>query len=91
MNNECSHDEYYSQFVSEGLKNAVSNAIGKDRIIVSENHHFNDIQLNKWDSLSGLIGSYCGKMLGEANGNGYYSLSDTVCVAKAAAKMICGH
>jgi hypothetical protein len=93
MANECTHAEYYDQFVSEGLMNAVGSAIGVKRIKESTDEHFNDIPLQQWDNLQGLVGAYCGSALAESNastsgGVRGISLSDSVCVAKAAARRI---
>lgn len=87
MNEKCTHDEYYSQFVSEGLLNAVVARIGATRIINSNDKYLNDIELSSWDMLRDLVISYCGNAIAESNGSGGVSLSDTVCVAKAAAAM----
>lgn len=88
LNKECSHNEYYGQFVSPGLVDMVSCMIGEGRIKRSSDPHFNDIPLRDWDSLNGLIREYCGRSIAEANGTGGISLSDTVSVAKAAARQI---
>lgn len=87
VNNECTHDEYYAQF-GKHLVELVSNTIGKERIENSNDPHFNDISLNRWDNLAGAVRMKCGKSIGEANGNGGVSLSDCVCSAKSAAKII---
>ena len=89
MNKECTHQEYYGQF-GEILIEVVSNCIGVERIQASTDPHFNDIPLIAWDRLHGVVGAICGRRLGEVNGTGGYSLSDTVCAAKAAAQIIRG-
>ncbi len=93
MANECTHEQYYDQFVSDSLCRAVAQAIGKKRIEVSTDEHFNDIPLRQWDALEGLVKTYCGNALADSNsstagGVRSISLSDCVCVAKAAAKRI---
>lgn len=77
LNNECTHHEYYKQFVTKGAIECVKRAIGKDRIINSKDEHFNDIALKLWDNLyipipNGVDGS----------------LATKVCIAKCAARMI---
>jgi hypothetical protein len=93
MANECTHAEYYAQFVTEGLMNAVGSAIGVARIKASTDEHLNDIPLQQWDNLQGLVKAYCGSALADSNastsgGVRSLSLSDCVCVAKAAAHAI---
>jgi len=87
MNKECSHHEYYFQF-GEHLIDLVKSQIGEQKIIDSTDPHFNDIHLIQWDRMSSLVGHYVGRKLAAANESNGYSLSDTVCAAKAAAKHI---
>jgi len=91
MNNECSHREYYGQFVSAMLIRQVVSIIGEQRINASTNEHFNDIPLAIWDRLEPLVKAYCGSALADSNastsgGVRGISLSDCVCVAKEAAR-----
>ena len=87
------HREYYAQFVDEYVMRFVDRSIGHNAIMNSTDPHLNDILLVKWDRLETAIRGFCiGKM---AEINGVYSnrmvgfsLSDTVCIAKEAAKQI---
>ncbi len=93
MANECDHHTYYAQFATPGVISLVTMAIGKAKITNSTNEHFNDIPLQKWGNLKGSIGAMVGNLLCDSNastsaGHRGYSLSDTVYVAKAAARMI---
>ena len=63
MDKECSHDEYYGQFVTASLCHTVSSAVGEDKIKRSTDPHFNDISLDQWDSLNGLIRMHCGRSI----------------------------
>ena len=85
-----SHDDYYSQpaFCTPEVKSLVARAIGLKRILDSVDPHFNDISLVKWDVLHPAVTFLVGNALREANGTAGISLSDTVCVAKAAARII---
>lgn len=87
MAGECTHDEYYAQF-GKHLIPLVSREIGIKAITRSNDPHFNDISLHRWDALAPLVHITVGRMLAEANGTGGISLSDCVCAAKSAAKMI---
>lgn len=89
LNKTVTHAEYYEQFVSPGLKNLIRLRIGFERIKNSKDPHFNDIPLKEWDNLQCSVRSYAESALRIANGPAAgVSLSDYVCVAKAAAKMI---
>jgi hypothetical protein len=87
MSREVTHQQYYGQF-SEKLIPVVLNAFGEKRIIESVDPHFNDIPLEKWDRLSGLVRVICGRSIEEANECGGVSLSDCGCAAKAAAEVV---
>lgn len=88
MAGECTHEQYYGQFVTPAVIQTVLQKIDEAQIKRSTDPAFNDIPLYKWDWLHSHIGTLVGRALMEANGGIGYSLSDTVCVAKAAARMI---
>lgn len=88
MSGEVSHSDYYGQFVGASLRHDVGRIIGVDRIKSSEDPHFNDIPLKEWDNMTGLVRVYCGRAIADASGTGGISLSDTVCIAKEAARQI---
>ena len=109
MAKECTHDQYYSQFVTPGIIQHVTWAIGKDRICASQDRHFNDIPLKEWDFLDKGIRLNlpkdkwrrlaCADTLTEGGkenwlkanpnpGRFLWSLSDAVCIAKQAARII---
>lgn len=98
MNKKCTHDEYYSQFVNDGVLNTVNMFIGSDKIKRSTDEHFNDIPLNKWDAMADSLRHCCGRAVSDSNDSTHnkptkkgfvsVSLSDMVCVAKAAARQI---
>ena len=81
------HQTYYAQFCPQGLISAVVARIGAERILASTGPHMNDIPLQRWDDLAGLVRTYSERKLREANGSGGVSLSDCVCTAKAAARI----
>lgn len=88
LNKEVNHDEYYAQFVDSSVISCVRRVIGDAVIKKSKDQHFNDIPLQHWDMLAPAISSMCGRRIHEANDNGGISMSDCVCVAKRAAKII---
>jgi hypothetical protein len=93
MNGRVNHQTYYGQFVTPQVTNLVKTYIGEDKIKNSTDPHFNDISLSKWDRLSQGIIHLVGPRIAEANrpspdAKTGISLSDTVCVAKEAARRI---
>ena len=83
LNNECSRNDFYRQFVTEEIIRMVDYAF-HDNIIKSTDAHFNDITLFRWDKLSVIVPfTKHMKELGYCN-----SLSSRVCVLKQAARII---
>ena len=89
------HHAYYSQFVNNSIIGLVKSRIGVDRIKDSKNEWFNDIPLKEWDNLHN---SCCAMMnrkkalqavpIKDKPGFFNWSLSDSVCTHKAAARII---
>ena len=52
MGNACTHQQYYSQFVTPGVISLVKHQIGVERLLSSTNPNFNDIPMALWDRLS---------------------------------------
>jgi len=104
MNRECTHDQYYSQFVGKAMREYVVQMIGPHRLRLSTDPHLNDIPLSSWDIVGKSITSYvdiehwrqCATADLNASGGGNwnelnpgratFSLAETVCLAKAAAR-----
>lgn len=89
----AAHRKYYAQFVTPAVLFHVASFIGKDRIFNSTDEHFNDIPLHEWDRLEPFVKQACNtRKIQEANnypkGKFPWSLSDAVCIAKQAARMI---
>jgi len=86
------HQEYYEQFVTPEVIGAVLMRIGKQAILNSRDPHFNDIHLHKWGEAGTEM--YRGVALSNMFTQNpetavpSLSLSDKVCVEKAAARMI---
>ena len=78
------HRKYYSQFVTHAVCSAVLRTIDKAAIMRSIDPHFNDIPLGLWDTLHQPIMQTCRKLPWMKG----YSLGDTVCIAKEAARQI---
>lgn len=78
--------QYYAQYVKPGTRSFVVSCIGAERIRASTDPHMNDIPLHLWDRLDGYIRPIGARIHKEINGTSVWSLSDTVCVAKEAAR-----
>lgn len=89
LNGEVSHEQYYGQFVIESTIDLVSRSITVKLITESNDPHFNDIPLYRWDLLSATIfaGRYFNSKKFTAAGD-LYSPSSGVCIAKEAARQI---
>lgn len=95
INKECDHRTYWSQFVTEGVKELVLRHIPKDKLMAAEYPHFNDIPLQRWDRMHVGVPQYVKNAICDSNASMYppgteggYSLSDMVCVLKEAARQI---
>lgn len=84
LDKECTHSEYYGQFVTTGHLQEVKAYIGLDRLINSTNEHLNDIPLQEWDNIQPPLGT--GEEM-KKRGD-YLTQAGIVCIAKAAAKQI---
>ena len=84
MAGDCTHAEYYAQFINESVKDRVLKYIGLDAIKRSTDEHMNDIPLQQWDSIG--ITRHTGDQF-SACGD-YPTLAGSVCLYKTAAKQI---
>lgn len=87
-----SHNDYYAQFVTEGLMNYVANRIGVDKLSNTKNPNLNDIPMKLWDSLGSVAGKAGLLRLSESMTYsnltlGSLSISQWTCLNKAAARM----
>ena len=83
MSNKCTHEEYYSQLVTQSIKDHVTRALPQS-IAKSKDPSFNDIPLDTWNR----IGAYSVpnaefKKLGD-----FRTAMGVVCVLKEAARQI---
>lgn len=86
LNGKNTHEEYYGQFVTSHMIDFVSEHIGRERILASKEPYLNDIPLNEWDKLAHDIQASLDMELWAKSGNGDWSLSAAVSIAKAAAR-----
>lgn len=87
LNKECTHAEYYNQFVNATIISRVKQYIGEDRIkeAIKTDENLNNIPLAKWDIVANNLYDVSAKM--KAAGD-YLTLAGGVCIAKAAARII---
>lgn len=87
------HREYYAQFVTPTVTNAVLRSIGLERIVKSDDLNMNDIPLHLWDR---IIGFRDGRQLDDDLGcapalraaGEPVSCGTLVCIMKEAARQI---
>lgn len=84
LNKECTHREYWGQFVNSHTKNLVRTHIGFSKIMQSDDPHFNDIPLEKWDAIT--LGHYSRAILRKVDG--CVSIANQVCTLKESARQI---
>ncbi len=83
INKECTHNEYYSQFVNEGTKKTLLQYISLARLKQSKDEHFNDIPLKEWDNLPVMVSSTLMIKRGD-----WMTLAGKVCIYKTCARNI---
>ena len=86
LNRNCTHQEYYAQFITPGIIRLVVAKFGRAQLQNCNDPHFNSIPLSQWDDISPRINAVAEGKLKEA-GDGC-SLSSGVCIAKVAAEII---
>lgn len=84
LNHECTHREYYAQFVNDSIRAIVKEAIPE--IFRSKDEHFNDISLRRWDMLVSFIPYPVAGKLKELGD--YMTLAGGVCILKEAARQL---
>lgn len=87
MSKRCSHAEYYGQFDSPAVRNAILRVIPMSDLMASSDPYMNDIELYRWDCIH--LDHETLRNLTIANGHTgtslVYSKSDIVCLAKTIA------
>ena len=84
LQGECTHRQYYSQFVTKETKKRLLSHITKLEIIKSKDKHLNDIELERWDRIPALS-STNEKMRKKGD---FLTLAGKVCIFKEAAIQI---
>lgn len=86
LDSNCTHEQYYSQFVNDQIKAIVSTFFGTKELknAYAKDPSFNTIPLQQWDNLTYRFS--CDKALKERGD--YSTLAGKVCILKQAARMI---
>jgi hypothetical protein len=80
------HRRYYAQFVTERIKTLVIGWFGRTAIVTSDDPHFNDLKLTRWDALASSLPSSVSTELRERGD--FLTLAGAVCILKEAAEQI---
>lgn len=85
LNNECTHGQYYGQFVTESTIKTVLSYFSKDELTQCyvEDKHLNNIKLSVWDRMPLYAATYKMKACGD-----YLTMSGHVSILKRAARII---
>ncbi len=82
------HRRYFAQAVTPAVIRYVVDKIGAEEIARSKGGSLNEIPLARWDALHPTIKRLCAARVDEmSEGKGGYALSDSVCIAKEAARI----
>ena len=97
LNKECTHREYWAQFVTRGMKNMVQSRFDMQRLARSQNEYFNDVtRVQDWDCMKDVTFRMLDlKVWREIHYPEYtdprsigWSLSDNICLLKEAARQL---
>lgn len=87
LNDVCTHQQYYAQFVNSVIVDIVQRSIGSKRIVNSTDPSFNDIDLDLQDRLYYAVRTHVDASVMAYTGESM-TLGTAVCIAKAAARAI---
>jgi hypothetical protein len=97
LNKECTHREYWAQFVTAGMKSMVARNFSLERLQRSQNEYFNDVTvLSDWEIMRGNTFAMLDlKKWREIQYPEYtdprsigWSMSDNTCLLKEAARQL---
>ena len=85
LQGKCSHEQYYSQFVTAHIKLAIKNTFTIDQLknALKQDKNLNNIPLHLWDSLAMRVDFPSLKAFGD-----YLTLAGKVCILKEAARQM---
>lgn len=85
LDKECTHDQYYVQFVTESTINTVLSYFSKEKLTeyYASDKNLNNIKLSFWDRMPLYAATYKMKDCGDC-----LTMSGHVCILKCAARII---
>lgn len=85
LNGECTHEQYYEQFVTDQIKDLVLRVFGRAELTEAyqKDPNLNNIPLYHWDNLARHVN--CGKAMKPCGD--YPTLAGQVCILKTAARL----
>jgi len=85
MAGECTHRQYYAQFVNNNTKGYLLGSISEVELIEATRHDegFNSIPLKRWDMTTLMFNRQTLEAAGDT-----YTMAGKVCILKEAAKQI---
>lgn len=86
LNKEATHQEYYAQFVTPGIKQRVRHAFSIESLIDGKDDHFNNIPLEQWVSLLPVVPFEINSKIKQCND--FATKAGVVCILKEAARQI---
>ena len=89
LNRQCSHSDYYAQFVEDYVLKLVSLRFSLDLLLVeyTKDSNFNTIPLADWQKI--FLGISLNDKLSQAGD--YMTVAGSVCILKEAARQIVSH
>jgi hypothetical protein len=88
IDGKATFSEYYQQFTTPALIEAVTRKIGIDRVKASKDPHLNDIPLAKWDSIFLDYNLKKEIALKMQEAGDFLSMAGAVCTAKECARTL---
>lgn len=85
LNGECTHEQYYEQFVTAQIKDLVLRMFGREELSMAfqRDPHLNNLPLRKWDALAPYVN--CREAMKPCGD--FPTLAGQVCILKTAARM----
>lgn len=85
LDHECTHDQYYGQFVTESTIQTVLSYFSKEKLTeyYASDKNLNNIKLSVWDRMPLYASTYKMKDCGD-----WLTAAGQVCILKRAARMI---
>lgn len=89
LNGECTHREYYAQFVTENIKKSVANRLPKEKLVkaILKDPNLNSIPLAVWDGIGVTVNNSNINTLHREAGD-WTTKVGLVCIVKEAARQI---